>query len=210
MARRTLNINPVTRVEGHGKVTIHLDERGMVEDARFHILQFRGFELFCQGRPYEEMPIITQRICGICPVSHQLASAKACDAILGLTPPPAAVMLRELLHMGQYIQSHALHFFHLASPDLLLGWDADPAVRNVVGVIHAFPEAAVKGVRLRKFGQEIIHALGGKRVHPAFSVPGGVTDPLTSESRDRLLSGFEEAYRVGRPGAEPARVVAGK
>jgi NAD-reducing hydrogenase large subunit len=138
---RKITINPISRLEGHGKVTIHLDEDGEVDDARFHITQFRGFEKFCEGRPFEEMPIITQRICGICPVSHQLASAKACDAILGIDIPETAKLLRELEHMGQFIQSHALHFFHLASPDLLLGWDADPAKRNVVGVIAEFRES---------------------------------------------------------------------
>ncbi len=194
MTRRQISINPVSRLEGHGKVTIQLDERGLVADTRFHVTQFRGFEVFTQGRPFEEMPVITQRICGICPVSHQLASAKACDALLDRPVPRTARLLRELLHMGQYIQSHALHFFHLASPDLLLGWDAEPATRNVVGVAAGFPEAARRGIRLRKFGQEIIKALGGKKVHPAFAVPGGVTDPLEESDRDRLLSGFREAH----------------
>jgi NAD-reducing hydrogenase large subunit len=146
---RKITLNPISRLEGHGKVTIHLDAAGEVQQARFHITQFRGYERFCYGRPFEEMPIITQRICGICPVSHQLASAKACDAILGVEIPPAATALRVLEHMGQFIQSHALHFFYLASPDLLLGWDADPAERNVVGVIGKYPELAVKGVRMR-------------------------------------------------------------
>jgi NAD-reducing hydrogenase large subunit len=189
-----ITINPVSRIEGHGKITIQLDENGNVCESRFHVTQFRGYERFCQGRPFEEMPVITQRICGICPVSHQLASAKACDAILGVDIPPAAKRLRELLHMGQFIQSHALHFFHLASPDLLLGWDADPAKRNVVGVIGEFPDLAKKGIRLRKFGQEIIKALGGKKIHPAFSVPGGVMNPLAETDRDRLAGGFSEAY----------------
>ena len=193
MSAKTITIDPISRVEGHGKVTIDLDEKGGVSRARFHVTQFRGFEVFTAGRPFEEMPIITQRICGICPVSHQLASAKACDAILGVEIPPTARLLRELLHLGQFIQSHALHFFYLASPDLLLGWDADPAVRNVVGVVDRFPEAATKGIRLRKFGQEIISALGGKRIHPAFAVPGGVTDPLSESDRDRLLAGLKEA-----------------
>jgi NAD-reducing hydrogenase large subunit len=139
------------------------------------------------------MPVITQRICGICPVSHQLASVKACDAILGVDVPPTARLLRELLHMGQFIQSHALHFFYLASPDLLLGWDADPGKRNVVGLMAAFPDLAMKGIRLRKFGQEIIKALGGKKIHPAFAVPGGVMNPLKEDDRDNLLSGFGEA-----------------
>lgn len=195
---RKITINPVSRLEGHGKVTIHLDGDGQVSDARFHVTQFRGFERFCEGRPFEEMPVITQRICGICPVSHQLASAKACDAILGLEIPKTARRLRELEHMGQFIQSHALHFFHLASPDLLLGWDADPAKRNVVGVIDAFPDLAVKGIRLRRFGQEIIQALGGKKIHPAFAVPGGVNSTLSEMNRDRLLGGFEDAYATCR------------
>ena len=189
-----ITINPLSRIEGHGKITIHLDENGDVCESRFHVTQFRGYERFCQGRPFEEMPVITQRICGICPVSHQLASVKACDAILGVDVPPTARLLRELLHMGQFIQSHALHFFYLASPDLLLGWDADPATRNVMGVIEAFPDLAKKGIRLRKFGQEIIKALGGKKVHPAFAVPGGVMNPLAEDDRDRLLGGFGEAY----------------
>ena len=191
---KKITINPLSRIEGHGKVTIHLDENGDVSESRFHVTQFRGYERFCQGRPFEEMPVITQRICGICPVSHQLASAKACDAILGVDIPPAARRLRELLHMGQFIQSHALHFFHLASPDLLLGWDADPGKRNVVGLIAAFPDLAMKGIRLRKFGQEIIKALGGKKIHPAFAVPGGVMNPLKDDDRDNLLRGFSDAY----------------
>jgi NAD-reducing hydrogenase large subunit len=191
---RTLTIDPVTRMEGHGKVSIHLDAAGEVVDARFHVTQFRGYERFCQGRPFEEMPAITQRICGICPVSHQLASAKACDAILGVTPPETAVTLRRLEHMGQFIQSHALHFFHLASPDLLLGWDADPTARNLAGLSRSAPDLVRKGVALRRFGQEIIAALGGKRIHPVYAVPGGVIAPLAPEARDRLLSGMEEAY----------------
>ena len=198
MATRKITINPISRLEGHGKVTIHLDDQSQVQEARFHILQFRGFEVFSQGRPYEEMPIITQRICGICPISHQLASAKACDAILGVDIPPAAKMLRELIHMGQFIQSHVLHFFYLASPDLLLGWDANPAKRNVVGVIADFPDVARKGIRLRGFGQDIIKTLAGKRIHPPYSVPGGVLDPLTEAGRDRILEGLEEGYDTCR------------
>jgi NAD-reducing hydrogenase large subunit len=193
---RKITINPISRVEGHGKVVIHLNGNGEVDDAQFHVTQFRGYERFCQGRPFEEMPIITQRICGICPVSHQLASSKACDAILGIDIPKTAKLLRELEHMGQFIQSHALHFFYLASPDLLLGWDADPAIRNVVGVIGEFPEIARKGIRLRKFGQEIIKALGGKKIHPAFAVPGGVMNSLSEADRDNLMGGFGEAYET--------------
>ena len=199
---RKITINPVSRVEGHGKVVIHLDAEGEVEAAQFHVTQFRGYEKFCEGRPFEEMPVITQRICGICPVSHQLASAKACDAILGVEIPETAKRLRELEHMGQFIQSHALHFFYLASPDLLFGWDSDPAKRNVVGVIGEFPDLAKKGIRLRKFGQEIIKALGGKKVHPAFAVPGGVMNSLAEADRDSLLSSFEEAYGTAQIGLD--------
>lgn len=193
---RKITLNPVTRLEGHGKVTIQLDTKGEVSDARFHVTQFRGYERFCQGRPFEEMPAITQRICGICPVSHQLASAKACDAILGVEIPETADLLRKLMHKGQFIQSHALHFFHLASPDLLLGWDADPAKRNVLGILAEFPAIAVKGIKLRKFGQEIIKTLGGKKIHPAFAVPGGVTNGLAEEDRHRLLAGLDQAYEA--------------
>lgn len=193
-----ITINPISRLEGHGKVTIHLDDQGQVAQAFFHITQFRGYECFCLGRPFEEMPIITQRICGICPVSHQLASVKACDAICGVQIPETAGMLRELLHTGQFIQSHALHFFHLASPDLLLGWDSDPARRNVIGVIEAAPELAKRGIRLRKFGQDIIAALGGKKVHPAFAVPGGVTHALPEAKRGQLLAEFENAFYAAR------------
>lgn len=202
---RKISIDPISRLEGHGKVTIYLDPDGEVDDARFHITQFRGYERFCEGRPFEEMPIITQRICGICPVSHQLASAKACDAVLGVDIPETAKLLRELEHMGQFIQSHALHFFHLASPDLLLGWDADPAKRNVVGVIGEFPEIALKGIKLRKFGQEIIKALGGKKIHPAFAIPGGVINSLSHEDRDNLLNGFKEAYETCQTAIELMR-----
>lgn len=192
-AGKTIEINPVTRLEGHGKVTIHLDDAGNVTDARFHVTQFRGFEKFCEGRVFWEMPVITPRICGICPVSHHLASAKACDAILGVELTRPAKLLRELMHMGQYIQSHALHFFHLASPDLLLGLDSDPAKRNVVGLIEANPELAVKGVRLRGFGQAIIQAIGGKKVHTNGAVPGGMNTAFSPTERDRFLRQVDQA-----------------
>ena len=183
-------IDPVTRIEGHAKITIHLDETGQVEDARFHVTEFRGFEKFCEGRPLWEMPGITARICGICPVSHLLASAKAGDRILAVNIPPAAEKLRRLMNLGQIIQSHALSFFHLSAPDLLLGMDSDPATRNVFGLIAAEPELARSGIRLRQFGQEIIEILGGKKIHPAWAVPGGVRECLSNEGkikiRDRL------------------------
>jgi NAD-reducing hydrogenase large subunit len=191
--KRTIEINPVSRIEGHGKVTIQLDEAGNVTDAKFNITQFRGFEKFCEGRVFWEMPVITPRICGICPVSHHLAAAKACDAILGVELTRPAKLLRELMHMGQYIQSHALHFFHLASPDLLLGMDADPAKRNVIGLIAENPELATKGVKLRSFGQTIIQSLGGKKVHPNGAIPGGMNSPLSTADRDHFLKQIDWA-----------------
>lgn len=197
-AVRKIEINPITRIEGHGKITVNLDEKGEVLGARFHVTQFRGFEVFTKGRDFREMPVITPRICGICPVSHHLASAKACDMILGVEITPTAHKLRELMHMGQFVQSHALSFFHLSSPDLLFGFDADPAIRNVVGLVAKFPDLAVKGVMLRKFGQELIKTLGGKKVHPWHSIPGGVNRSLRVEERDAFLAqvpGMKETVR---------------
>jgi NAD-reducing hydrogenase large subunit len=194
MTTKTITINPVTRIEGHAKITIHLDKRDEVDDARFHVVEFRGFEKFCEGRHFTEMPQITPRICGICPVSHLLASAKACDAVVGRDIPRPAKLLRELMHMGQTIQSHALSFFHLSAPDLLLGFDADPAIRNVVGLIRQHPDIAVKGVRLRKFGQELIKLVAGRKIHADFPVPGGVNKVLTPAQRDEILKGLPEAF----------------
>ncbi|MBD2464749.1 Ni/Fe hydrogenase subunit alpha [Oscillatoria sp. FACHB-1407] len=179
-------IDPVTRIEGHAKITIYLDDTGQVTDARFHVTEFRGFEKFCEGRPLWEMPGITARICGICPVSHLLASAKAGDRILAVTIPPAAVKLRRLINLAQIVQSHALSFFHLSAPDLLLGMDTDPHRRNLVGLIATAPELARGGIRLRQFGQEIIELLGGRKVHPAWAVPGGVREPLSDAGRDSI------------------------
>jgi NAD-reducing hydrogenase large subunit len=194
MTTKTITINPVTRIEGQAKITIHLDNRGEVDDARFHVVEFRGFEKFCEGRHFTEMPQITPRTCGICPVSHLLASAKACDAIVGREIPRPAKLLRELMHMGQTIQSHALSFFHLSAPDLLLGFDADPAVRNIVGLIQQKPDIAIKGVRLRKFGQELIKLVAGRKIHADFPVPGGVNKVLTTAQRDEILKGLPEAF----------------
>lgn len=192
MVAKKLTIEPVTRIEGHAKITIHLNDQGTVDHAYLHINEFRGFEKFCEGRMVFEMPLITPRICGICPVSHHLAAAKAADAVVGAPPPRPASLLRELMHMGQIIQSHGMHFFELAGPDLLLGFDCDPATRNVVGLIQANPELALKAVALRKFGQEIIATLGGRRVHPNFAVPGGVNKALTAAERDSILAGIDE------------------
>ena len=187
---RTIIIDPVTRIEGHAKISIFLDETGEVSDARFHVVEYRGFEKFCEGRPMWEMAGITARICGICPVSHLLASAKTGDKIQAVKIPPAAEKLRRLMNLAQITQSHALSFFHLSSPDLLLGWDSDPAKRNVFGLIAADPDLARGGIRLRQFGQKIIELLGAKKIHPAWAVPGGVRSPLDEEGRtwirDRL------------------------
>jgi NAD-reducing hydrogenase large subunit len=200
MVAQKITIEPVTRIEGHAKVTIHMNGDGQVDHAYLHINEFRGFEKFCEGRMYFEMPSITPRICGICPVSHHLAAAKAGDALTGATPPRPASLLRELMHMGQIIQSHGMHFFELAGPDLLLGFDADPAVRNVFGLLGANPELALKAVRLRKFGQEIIKTLGGRRIHPNFAVPGGVNKVLQRSERDAILDGVDDAIATTQLG----------
>lgn len=191
-------IDPVTRIEGHAKISIYLDERGAVRDARFHVTEFRGFERFCVGRPFWEMPAITARICGICPVSHILASAKAGDAILAVSIPPAAEKLRRLMNLAQIVQSHTLSFFHLSGPDLLLGFDSDPAKRNILGLIEAEPEFARKGLRLRQFGQEIIEHLGGRKIHPAWAVPGGVRGGLSGDARSAIAAKLPEALETTR------------
>ena len=185
---KRLTIDPVSRIEGHAKISIHLNDEGRVSSTQLHITQVRGFEKFTEGRPFYEMPGITSRICGICPVSHLLASAKACDAILAVRIPATAVKLRELLHCAQFVQSHALSFFYLSSPDLLLGMDSDPAKRNVVGVIEKHPELARLGIELRKFGLQIIEGLALERVHPSWVVPGGVNAPMSPQLRERILS----------------------
>jgi NAD-reducing hydrogenase large subunit len=197
MGKRII-IDPVSRIEGHAKITIFFDDRDQVVDARFHVTEFRGFERFCEGRPFFEMAGLSARICGICPVSHLLASAKAGDRILAVAIPPAAVKLRRLMNLAQFIQSHALSFFHLSAPDLLLGWESDPAKRNVFGLIESHPQLARGGIRLRQLGQEIIEALGGRKIHPAWSVPGGVRESLPIEARDRFLARLPEAHAVTR------------
>lgn len=193
---RTVTIDPVTRIEGHAKITVHLNDDGQVSDARFHVVEFRGFEKFCVGRSFWEMPGITARICGICPVSHLLASSKAGDAILGVKIPPTAEKLRRLMNWGQIVQSHALSFFHLSGPDLLLGMESDPVARNIMGLIDKYPVVARNGIRLRKFGQDLIRVLGGQSVHPAWTIPGGVREPLTPEDRDTIKRGLPEALDI--------------
>jgi len=191
---QTITIDPVTRLEGHGKITIQLDAKGEVEDAHFHVTQVRGFERFSEGRPFYEMPSLMARICGICPVSHLIASAKACEAIMSVSIPHTAAQLRRMLNLAQMVQSHALSFFYLASPDLLLGMESDPKVRNIIGVAAAKPELGRAGVGLRRFGQSIIELLGDKRIHPGWVIPGGVTEPLSTQKRDKILAMIPEAY----------------
>jgi len=190
---RTITIDPVTRIEGHARITLQLDDSGHLVEARFHVTEFRGFERFCEGRPFQEMAAITSRICGICPVSHLLAAARTGDKLLAVRIPPAAAKLRRLLNLAQISQSHALSFFHLSSPDFLLGWDSDPARRNLFGLMAAEPELARAGIRLRQFGQGIIERLTGRRIHGAWAVPGGVRSPLGLEDRDEILKALPEA-----------------
>jgi NAD-reducing hydrogenase large subunit len=201
---RRVAIDPVSRVEGHGKVTILLDENNRVQQVRLHIVEFRGFEKFIEGRPYWEIPVMVQRLCGICPVSHHLAASKAFDHVVGAKPITASAdRLRRLMHYGQMMQSHALHFFHLSSPDLLFGFDSEVAKRNIVGVALAHPDIARKGVLLRKFGQEVIRVTAGKRVHGTGSVPGGVNKHLSRADHhilqrdvDQMLGWAQEAVAL--------------
>jgi NAD-reducing hydrogenase large subunit len=190
-----VTIEPVTRVEGHGKVTIHLDDNLNVAQTRLHIVEFRGFERFVQGRPYWEAPVLVQRLCGICPVSHHLAAAKALDVIVGAGTghglTPTGEKMRRLMHYGQMFQSHSLHFFHLSAPDFLLGYDSDPATRNVVGLAVKFPELATKAVLMRKYGQEVIHHTAGKKIHGTGAIPGGINKNLTLDEKELLLNGAD-------------------
>lgn len=199
MSAKKVIIEPVTRVEGHGKVSILLDENNKVSQARFHIVEFRGFERFIQGRPYWEAPVLVQRLCGICPVSHHLAAAKAMDKIVGVDKlTPTAEKMRRLMHYGQTFQSHALHFFHLCSPDLLFGFDADPMIRNVIGVARKYPDLAVQGVMMRKYGQEIIKATAGKKIHGTGAIPGGINKNLSVEERDFFLKDIKQMLEWSR------------
>lgn len=203
---RRVAIDPVSRVEGHGKVTILLDDANRVQQVRLHIVEFRGFEKFIEGRPYWEVPVMVQRLCGICPVSHHLAASKAMDRVIGAHPvPPTPTKIRRLMHYGQVLQSHALHFFHLSSPDLLFGFDSEVQQRNIVGVIEKHPDIAKKGVLLRKFGQEVIRVTAGKRVHGTGSIPGGMNRHVSREDRDMLqrdmaqtLAWAEDAVAIAR------------
>lgn len=193
---KTVVIDPVTRIEGHAKISVFLDDAGEVSNARFHVVEFRGFEKFCEKRPMWEMAGITARICGICPVSHLLASAKTGDKIQAVKVPVAGEKLRRMMNLGQITQSHALSFFHLSSPDFLLGWDSNPATRNVFGLMAADPDLARSGIRLRQFGQKVIELLGAKKIHPAWAVPGGVRSPLSEEGRTWIRERLPESFNT--------------
>lgn len=195
---QTITISPVTRIEGHAGITIHLDDSGRVAAARLHVQEFRGFESFCLGRPFWEMPAITARICGICPVSHALAASKAGDRILGIDVPPTARKLRSLLSLAQLILSHSLSFFHLSAPDIVLGLDADPAGRNIAGLARNFPELIRKGIRLRQIGQEMVNRVAGGQLHPERIVPGGMGEPLLPGQRDEVANLLPEALQLVR------------
>ena len=188
-------VDPVSRVEGHGKVTLLLDAENKIQQARLHIVEFRGFERFIQGRPYWELPVLVQRLCGICPVSHHLAAAKAIDQLVGIDPenlPVTTDKLRRLLHFGQVLQSHALHFFHLSSPDLLFGFESDISKRSIIAVLAAYPDLALQGVKLRKYGQEVIRVISGKRIHGTCAIPGGMNKTLSKAERDYLLEDIDQ------------------
>ncbi len=202
MDKQTIRISPVTRIEGHARITIEIDDQGQVSDALFHVNEFRGFEKFCEGRMYTEMPTITPRICGICPTSHTLASVKACEMIQGSQPTYTANLLRRLMHIGQNLSSHALSFFHLSSPDFLLGYDSDPAKRNILGIAEKYPDIALRGIRLRKFGQELSERITGKKIHIMGIVPGGMAYPLTDENRKALLEWIPEATKTVQIGID--------
>jgi len=205
---RRVAIDPLSRVEGHGKVTILLDAQNHVRQVRLHIVEFRGFEKFIEGRPYWEVPVMVQRLCGICPVSHHLAASKAMDRVVGATPvTPSADKIRRLMHYGQVMQSNALHFFHLAAPDLLFGFDSDLNRRNIVGVAAAHPEIAKKGVLLRKFGQEVIRATAGKRIHGTGSVPGGMNKHVSAEDRALLQRDVAQMKAWARDAVAIARAL---
>ncbi len=195
---REIVIDPVTRIEGHARITLKMDDNGGVSDAMFHVTQFRGFEKFCEGRPLTEMPALMARTCGICPVSHLVTASKACDALLAVEIPPTADKLRRVLNLAQIIQSHALSFFHLSSPDFLLGMDSDPAKRNVFGLAEVNPGMARDGIRLRQIGQTIIELLGGKKIHPSWTVPGGVNEPLSAEKHAKIVAMLPEALDIAR------------
>ena len=202
---KNIEIGPVSRIEGHGKVTVQIDDSGNVTDAHFHVMEIRGFEKFLEGAAVEEAPRITPRICGVCQTSHHIASAKATDQVFGLEPPETAKKLRELLLLGQFIMSHALHFYFLAGPDLVMGPESDPAMRNVLGILKTNPELGMMAIQTRKIGQQITAEVGGKPISPVTAVPGGMSRGITSAQQADLLAKAKDAVGRGEKGFEFAK-----
>ena len=196
MEKRKITIDPVTRIEGHAKITIDLNEQGAVDDARIHVTQFRGFEKICEGRLYSEMPAMTSRTCGICPVSHAISSTKACDEILAITPPLAGVNIRKIINLAQILQSHTLNFYHLSAPDFIYGFDAKKEDRNIFKMIQTHPDMAKDGIQLRAFGQKVIETLGGKKIHPDWIVPGGMSHYISQEEKENILNQLPQAMDI--------------
>lgn len=197
---KTITIAPVTRIEGHAKVTIELDDTGNVDRTFVNVVELRGFEKFCIGRPVEELPRIVTSICGVCPWSHHLASAKTNDVIFGVEPPPTGRKLRELCNAIAFTEEHILHFFFLAGPDFIMGPDADYTVRNVFGVAQANPEIGRKVIRARHLGAQMLGILSGKSIHPVTAVPGGFSKPLTEAERQKLLPMAQEVLEFAKFG----------
>ncbi len=195
---KTLTIQPVTRIEGHARITINLDDAGNVEDTQVNVLELRGFEKFCVGKPVEEMPRITTRICGVCPWSHHNASAKATDAVFGVDPPPAGKKLRELCNSIAYMEEHILHFYFLAGADFVLGPDADYSVRNVIGILGEAPDLARRVVRVRHLAGHMLEMIAGKAIHPAAAVPGGFSRPLLENERQELRKMADECFELAK------------
>jgi NAD-reducing hydrogenase large subunit len=198
----TIRLDNVSRIEGHGRVSLVVDAEGRVTDAQFNVLEFRGFEKMLEGRMVWEMPLLTSRVCGVCPVSHHVAAVKAVDALLGVEIPPAAVTLRRLLQLAGFVHDHALHFFFLAGPDFLVG---DGGSRDLLGVIEAQPEMARRAIALRKSGQRIVDAVGGQASHPVTAIPGGMSRPLADETRLALLAEAGQALESARAAERVAR-----
>jgi F420-non-reducing hydrogenase large subunit len=189
---KTIRIDPVTRLEGHGSLTLKLGKDGKVKDVQFNVNSTRFFEKFLEGRPMEEAVRIAPRICGICPIPHHLASVKAVEAAWDITPPPAAVKIRRLMIEAKQLSSHAIHFYALAAPDFVFGPFADPAVRNVAAVLKHLPDVAVQAIKLMEFGQELIKTVGAKAIHPTTAIPGGQLCPMKEEDRDYWLGKVPE------------------
>jgi len=195
-----LTMEPVTRIEGHAKITVQLDDAGNVQDTKLHVMEFRGFEKFMQGRPVEEAPRIVPRICGICDVQHHLAAAKAADQCYGFEDNdilPAAYKMRELMNWGSYMHSHALHFYFLAAPDLVIP-NGTRRTRNVFQIIKDMPEVALQAIQMRKNGLDIVKAVGGRPIHPTSSTPGGISTELDSETQKDLLGKAQQNVELAQ------------